>query len=386
MNYMKDSRKIRHKPHEHFQMKSILVFTESYLPKTESYLPKQERRRTVFKHLKIAHYAKQKDYHIWFKQRLSDYIKDLKKEFPGESFLAFTDAVPLLERDYGRQAGLGWVGKNSCLIHPKRGSFFFIGEILSSLEIHQRPKGIHDLCGNCTACMDGCPTGAIVEEKILDANLCISYWNIESKGIPPVEIRQKMGSWFFGCDVCQNLCPWNIKIHQNLLEEEIPSGELIESPDQARGTLPDSHIEKISVSRSSKGNTSKKSLQKILRPENPWTKKNPEKTKVFQNPTGNNRKELYEKESHGKVKETHEKALEEELRFILESSNKKLMRFLKDSPLTRAGGRGLKRNALIVIANRKFINLRDLVETFSNHETLGELAQWTLEQLNHNPS
>ena len=326
MNYMKDSKKIRQKPHEYFQMKSILVFTQSYLPK-------QEGRKSAFKHLKIAHYARQKDYHIWFKQKLSGYIKDLEKEFPKESFLAFTDAVPLLERDYARQAGLGWVGKNSCLIHPKRGSFFFIGEILSSLQIHQRPEGIHDLCGNCTACMDGCPTGAIVEEKVLDANLCISYWNIESKETPPVEIRQKMDSWFFGCDVCQNLCPWNIKIHQNLLEGKIPPEELTE------GEL----TEKISVSRSSKENNPKK---------------------------------LYEKQSHGK-------ALEDELRFILESSNKKLMRFLKDSPLVRAGARGLKRNALIVIANRRLINLRRLVETFSNHETLGELAQWTLEQLNH---
>ena len=293
-------------------MKSIFVFQQPYWPEPEN------QKKTFFKNLKIARYAKQRDYHLWFKDQLLKYGEILKESFPDESFRVFTDSVPLLERDYAVQAGLGWVGKNTCVIHPKKGSFFFIGEILSSLEndpeINLSPRTLQDLCGSCTACISACPTGAIRSERVLDANLCLSYWNIESKKNPPPEIRKKMGSWFFGCDICQEVCPWNIKFHSDPIHP---------------------------VSQ---------------KPSSPETKHT---IKVFDN----------------------QSRLEEELCFILRTSNKKLMKILKDSPLNRAGGRGLKRNALIVIANLQLNNLKNLVQTFLDDQRLGGLAQWTLDQL-----
>ena len=308
MDYMKNS-KPRQKPREHFRpMKSIFVFQETYLPEPEI---KDKTKKTFFKNLKIALYARQKDYHIWFKDKLVGYIKKLEEKFPEEVFVAFTDSVPLLERDCGYRAGLGWVGKNTCLIHPKRGSFFFIGEILSSLESSNTPQTLHDFCGSCTACMEACPTGAIKSERVLDANLCLAYWNIESKKVPPHEIRQKMDSWFFGCDICQNVCPWNIKLHSGQFQKETKDRKSV-----------DFNSEKIKT-----------------------------------------------------------RELEKELCFILENSNKKLMKFFRNSPLGRAGGRGLKRNALIVIANNRLVNLKPQVEKFLSHESLGELACWTLDQL-----
>ncbi len=295
MDFMEKNSQVREHPAQHFPpMRSMIVFTQSYYP------PPEEPDR-YFKSLKIAHYARSKDYHIWFREKLNQIIVQLKSRWPDEEFLAFTDAVPLLERDHGAQAGLGWVGKNTCLIHPKRGSLFFIGEILCSFEGNETSAPMHDFCGSCTACIDVCPTGALDTPRVLDANRCLAYWNIESRSVPPVEIREKMDSWFFGCDLCQTVCPWNVNIFKHLQD--------------------------------------------------------------FQQTTENSSNTV------------------DDLTHILSSSNKALMRQVKDSPLSRAGGRGLKRNALIVIANMKLSALKPLVEDYLQHPELGELAEWTLNQL-----
>lgn len=295
MTYMAKNQDVRESPAKHFkEMKSIIVFEQSYYPLPESSEP-------LFAGLKIAHYARNKDYHFWFRERLNQLISQLQKQLPNESFMAFTDAVPLLERDHGAQAALGWIGKNTCLIHPKRGSLFFIGEILTSLETKTTPKPLHDFCGSCTACIDQCPTQALTSPRVLDASKCIAYWNIESKEIPPQSLRQQMGDWFFGCDICQTVCPWNMKIHKLHSDYKDPR----------------------------------------IAPEK----------------------------------------VEEELHFILTQSNKKLLKHVRETPLSRAGGRGLKRNALIVIGNQKLKSLRPHVEAYLDHKQLGELAHWALEQL-----
>lgn len=295
MKYMEAHSDVRENPDQHFkEMRSLIVFTQDYFP-----TPVEEK--SLFPDLKIAHYARGTDYHKWFRKILNERIERLQEHFPNESFRSFTDAVPLLERDHGTQAGLGWVGKNTCLIHPKKGSLFFIGEILTSLACNNEPARLHDFCGKCTACIDECPTHAIVEPRVLDANKCIAYWNIESRDIAPEPLRSQMQGWFFGCDICQTVCPWNLKIH----------------------------------------------------------KLNP----------------LYQAPSEGT-------AMESDLRFILDNSNKEILRTVAETPLTRAGGRGLKRNALIVIGNLKISTLRDCVEKYRDHTELGELARWTLAQLN----
>ncbi len=168
------------------------------------------------KHLKVALYARLSDYHDWFQKELEELCKDLKKNFPQDEFLAFTDSKPVLERDLAYRAGLGWVGKNTCLINEKKGSLFFIGEIYSTLNLFASKLKVKlevapDRCGTCTRCIDVCPTQALIEPKKLDARKCISYWTIEAKQNPPVELRNKFDNWYYGCDLCQTVCPWNHK-------------------------------------------------------------------------------------------------------------------------------------------------------------------------------
>jgi len=121
----------------------------------------------------------------------------------------YTDTGPILERDLAQRAGIGWIGKNTCLINPRQGSYFFISEILLDLDLEPDPPFITDHCGTCTRCIQACPTSCILPDRTLDATKCISYLTIELKDDIPVELREKMGSWVFGCDICQMVCPWN---------------------------------------------------------------------------------------------------------------------------------------------------------------------------------
>jgi epoxyqueuosine reductase len=186
--------------------KTAFVFGKNYFERQDEDFP--------LKKLKVASYAKQEDYHVWFQRELDDLCKILKEKYPDHEFVAFTDSKPVLERDLAYRAGLGWVGKNTCLINKKKGSLFFIGEIYSSLEITAKIDVHPDRCGTCTKCIDICPTNALVESKLLDANKCISYWTIESKKNPPLELRGKFDGWYYGCDLCQTVCPWNNKIYK----------------------------------------------------------------------------------------------------------------------------------------------------------------------------
>jgi len=138
--------------------------------------------------------------------------------FPDEVFMSATDSSPVLERDLAYRAGLGWVGKNTCLIDRHHGSLFFIGEILTSLRLEVSAQVLPDFCGTCTRCMDICPTGALEAPRLLNANKCISYLNIESKKIPEAALRPLIGDQFFGCDLCQTVCPWNQKAFGKSLE------------------------------------------------------------------------------------------------------------------------------------------------------------------------
>jgi epoxyqueuosine reductase len=177
------------------------------------YVPHPKAMDLGFKALdkiKIGAYALGEDYHHWLKEKLELCIEELKKKWPEESFMAFTDSGPVLERDLAYQAGLGWVGKNTCLIHPKQGSMFFIGEILTSLNLESSHDLVPDRCGTCTRCIDACPTDAL-KERDLDARKCISYLSIEHKGQVEEKLAEAFGPWFYGCDICQAVCPWNEK-------------------------------------------------------------------------------------------------------------------------------------------------------------------------------
>jgi epoxyqueuosine reductase len=174
---------------------------------------------------RIAAYAAGRDYHAVLTTKLLTLIEFLKEVSPGLWARPYVDTGPLLERDWAYRSGLGWFGKNTMLLHKRAGSWFFLAEILVNLELEG--EGIPRAhCGTCTRCLSDCPTNALEEGYVLKAPLCISYLTIEHRGPIPHELRPKMGNWIFGCDVCQEVCPWNEKFgrpREDLVEELFPS-------------------------------------------------------------------------------------------------------------------------------------------------------------------
>ncbi len=160
---------------------------------------------------KVARYARGGDYHDLLWSRLGSLLGWLRAERPGLVGRAVCDTAPLLERDFARLAGLGWIGKNTCLIDRKAGSFTVLGSVLVDAELAYDAPMEADHCGTCTRCLDACPTDAFAAPYQLDARRCISYWTIEHKGPIPDEAAAGLGDWAFGCDICQDVCPWNRK-------------------------------------------------------------------------------------------------------------------------------------------------------------------------------
>ncbi len=158
---------------------------------------------------RISNYAWGVDYHDLILPRLETLAETIRSEVGGEAATrAYVDTGAILERSHAAQAGLGFTGKNTMLIHPRRGSLFFLGEIITDLELEYDQPPSMPGCGRCTRCLTACPTNAFPQPYVLDARLCISYLTIEHKGFIPRELRPLMGNWIYGCDVCQEVCPW----------------------------------------------------------------------------------------------------------------------------------------------------------------------------------
>jgi epoxyqueuosine reductase len=151
------------------------------------------------------------DYHDVLRQRLNQLLEWVQGEVPGCRGRGVVDSAPLLERDFARRAGLGWFGKNTMLIHKRLGSYFFLGALLLDVELRPDPPHETAHCGTCTACLDACPTQAFDGPGVLDSRRCVSYLTIELRGPIAPELREGVGAWLFGCDVCQEVCPWNHK-------------------------------------------------------------------------------------------------------------------------------------------------------------------------------
>jgi epoxyqueuosine reductase len=184
-------------------VKSILCLAYPY---SLTFVTQESEPRTAI----IAGYADGEDYHLEIPKKLSSLVKHIESlvDQPIE-YTIYTDSAPILERELARRAGLGWIGKNSCLISPEFGSAFLLAEVF--LDISLIPDGpfTPDRCGTCRKCIDNCPTHAINLNRTINSNRCISYYTIENKELIPEEIAQKMGGWLFGCDICQAVCPWN---------------------------------------------------------------------------------------------------------------------------------------------------------------------------------
>ena len=158
---------------------------------------------------KISKYAYGADYHDVIKEKLKQLLDDFRQKVGDVHGRCFVDSAPVMEREWAKRSGTGWLGKNTLLIHPKRGSYFFLAEIILDIEL-ESDGAIKDYCGRCTRCIDACPTEAIAPSGyLLDSSKCISYLTIELRDALPSEFQGKMDNWMYGCDICQDVCPWN---------------------------------------------------------------------------------------------------------------------------------------------------------------------------------
>ena len=220
MSYMERNREKRYNPAllvEH--AKSVITVLYNYFPKKT--LPAENN-------YKISKYAYGKDYHFVIKQKLNNLLEKIEEKAGKRIARVFVDSAPVLDRAWAIRSGLGFIGKNTLLINKKGGSFFFIGQIIIDLELeYEKTADFTNYCGNCTACIDACPTNAIKPFEV-DARRCISFLTIENRDEIPKEFDGKMEEWIFGCDICQDVCPWNLRFaspHNEPLFE--PSEQLL---------------------------------------------------------------------------------------------------------------------------------------------------------------
>ncbi|MEO7306395.1 MAG: tRNA epoxyqueuosine(34) reductase QueG [Ferruginibacter sp.] len=201
MQYMEDHFDLRIDPSKLVPgARSVITLLLNYYP--------QEKQ--VAGAPKISKYAYGRDYHEVIRARLRSFLQEIKEQVGEVHGRGFVDSAPVLERAWAQKAGIGWIGKNGNLINNKSGSFFFIATLIVDLELIYDDAFVKDYCGTCTKCIDNCPTDAIQPDKVVDGSKCISYFTIELKeALIPGAMKGKFDNWMFGCDVCQDVCPWN---------------------------------------------------------------------------------------------------------------------------------------------------------------------------------
>jgi epoxyqueuosine reductase len=195
--------------------KSVITLLQNYYPSE-----KQEDDSP-----RIAKYAFGNDYHEVIRAKMNEFLSRIREKIGDVDGRGFVDSAPVLERTWARKSGLGWIGKNGNLLTPKNGSFFFIATLITNLELNYDDPFAKDHCGTCTRCIDACPTGAILPGKVVDGSKCISYFTIELKDLLiPDQMKGKFDDWAFGCDTCQDVCPWNrfSKPHEETALNPIP--------------------------------------------------------------------------------------------------------------------------------------------------------------------
>lgn len=224
MGYMARQAPVRREPQRGWpEARSAIVVLHDYYQSRAPLPPGRGR---------IAQYALGDDYHAVMKEKLARLGSRIVEAAGGGRCRGYVDAGPLPERELARRAGLGWIAKNTMLIHPQIGSFTFIGVLLTDLDLARDEPFEADRCGTCRRCLDACPTGAFPVARVLDATKCISYLTIEAKSDVPEALRPAVGDWLFGCDVCQDVCPWNVSFASETREPRYRA-----QPDDERPTL-----------------------------------------------------------------------------------------------------------------------------------------------------
>lgn len=217
LGYMQRNTDKRHNP------ALLLDDAKSVISVMLNYFPQKTQNQKGYI---LSKYAYGVDYHFVVKDKLQQLETFIQERNPQARFRRFTDSAPVFDKAWAIEAGLGWLGKNSMLINPKKGSFFFVGELISDMELTADSPFEKNYCGSCTKCIDACPTGAIEEAYQVNATKCISYHTIEIKDDIPEELAKKFQGRFFGCDICQDVCPWNQKSSPHNEEAFIISDEL----------------------------------------------------------------------------------------------------------------------------------------------------------------
>lgn len=215
-----------HYMEKHFDLRidpgKLVPGAKSVITLLKNYFPSEQQKNNS---PKISKYAFGKDYHDVIRKKINEFINLMKEEIGEIHGRGFVDSAPVLERTWAQRSGLGWVGKNGNLINKQSGSFYFIATLITDLELEYDDPFVKDYCGTCTRCIDACPTDAILPDKVVDGSKCISYFTIELKEMMiPDAMKGKFDNWMFGCDVCQDVCPWNrfSKPHQEESFRPIP--------------------------------------------------------------------------------------------------------------------------------------------------------------------
>jgi len=200
-----------HYMENHFELRidptKLVPGARSVITLLLNYFPKEEQEQLA---PKVARYAYGKDYHEVIKKKLNTLLLLIKEHIGDVQGRGFVDSAPVLERTWAQRSGLGWVGKNGNLINKQKGSYFFIATLITDLDLHYDDPFVKDFCGTCTRCIDACPTDAILPGKVVDGSKCISYFTIELKEmLIPENMKGQFDNWMFGCDTCQEVCPWN---------------------------------------------------------------------------------------------------------------------------------------------------------------------------------
>ncbi|MBX9448358.1 MAG: tRNA epoxyqueuosine(34) reductase QueG [Taibaiella sp.] len=214
---------------DHFELRTdptrLVPGAKSVITLLYNYYPEQQAETDI----KVSKYAYGEDYHEIIRPKLRSLLQYISEHIGQVNGRGFVDSAPVLERAWAQKSGLGWIGKNAHLIHKQTGSFFFIATLIIDLELQYDDPYAKDYCGTCTRCIDACPTDAIVAPTVIDGSRCISYLTIELKDeLMPQQFKGKLDNWIFGCDVCQDVCPWNSFASPQSKEELRPNPALLQ--------------------------------------------------------------------------------------------------------------------------------------------------------------